>query len=480
MITGPSVKGERIAVLGLGRSGIATCLALQAGGADVLAWDEATHALKKARRLNLPLVDLSQSQNLSGCDRLVLSPGIPHLYPAPNPIVQEALSRGIILDNDIGLFFEFFRHYKATREGGSCPTVIAVTGTNGKSTTTALINHVLIRAGFRSEVAGNIGNAVLGISPLEKNQFIVLEVSSYQLDLARTLEPDIAIFLNFCPDHLGRHGGLGGYFCAKSRLFRGQDLQLAIVGTDETEGRFLANQLENRQARPIVFRLTQENMKANLSHAIIARNQALIEIRNGQTAGRHVLDGVQSLSGNHNLQNAGAALVACRHVGIPTDVIVKGFKQFKGLPHRSQFIARINGVNYINDSKATNHASAAKALQSFPNIHWLAGGLAKEDNFDGLEQAAANVKKAYFFGHAAKNFALGLGAVKHDVFKTLPEALNEARQEAKPGDTILLAPAAASFDQYDDFEQRGNHFIHEVIGDRSGSCDNVLSEGDLP
>lgn len=460
MITNEKVRGKRFAVLGLGRTGMATCDALIASGAEVLAWDESNLALANARKRNLSVVDLFQGHNLEGCNRLIISPGIPHLYPNPHPIVKEAINRGIAVDNDIGLFFEFV---EGEHKEQSSPMVIAITGTNGKSTTTALINQILTHAGHKSEVAGNIGCAVLGISPLEELEFIVLEVSSYQLELASKINPQLAIFLNLSPDHLSRHGGLGGYFLAKTRLFQGSKLEKAIIGVDEKEGQFLANTLQTRRPEVSLTRITNGDNFLSTDDSFIADDNILSEVIDISCKERLQKVHSHGLHGRHNLQNAAAALVACRHLGISEQEIISSFKTFKGLPHRSQLITQINGVSYINDSKATNFSSAAKSLRSFSNIHWLAGGLTKEEDFKELRSSLINVKHGYFFGHSAKTFANQLDTIPCSVYPSLGDALNRARSEAESGDTILLAPGGASFDQFRDFEQRGDHFVELIM-----------------
>ena len=443
---------------------MATCHSLQAGEADVLPWDEAEHSREIARKNNIKLIDITREDtwDKNNISRLIVSPGIPHLYPEPHPTVRMAMNKGIPVDNDIGLFFQFLEHYKRNNNRKACPKVIAVTGTNGKSTTAALINHVLVSHGYVSTVAGNIGIAVLGLTNLAELTHIILEVSSYQLEVASLLNPDVAIFLNLDDDHLDRHQGLGGYFAAKSRLFQSASLELAIIGIDEPEGKFLANHIISSGYGTQVARISNNNDIKLPGYGVIGSNKQLTLLSDAKQICSHLLDRNPCLMGNHNLQNAAAAYLTCCHLKVPAEKIIDYFNLFHGLPHRSQVVAINKGVTYINDSKATNIKSTAKALESHARIHWIAGGLEKDGGVKSLRNSLANVTQAYFFGHSARKFALELGHIPHSVFMTLPEAIRAAKKNARPGDTVLLAPAAASFDQYGDFEERGSHFISEV------------------
>ena len=464
MIKATGVKGKKIAVLGLGRTGLATYHSLQEGEADVFPWDEAEHSREIARKNNIKLVDITQEKiwDENHISRLIVSPGIPHLYPEAHPTVQIAMNRGIPVDNDIGLFFQFLDQYKRNNNRKAFPKVIAVTGTNGKSTTAALINHVLVSHGFVSAVAGNIGIAVLGLENPEDLTHIILEVSSYQLEVASILDPDVAIFLNLDEDHLDRHHGMGGYFAAKRRLFEGENLELAIIGIDESEGKFLANNVKSKGNETRLARISNNSSIKLPGHGIIGSKKQLTEFSASKNIGSYSLDKNPSLMGNHNLQNAAAAYLACRHLEVPQAKVFDYFNLFQGLPHRSQVVAVKNGVTYINDSKATNVKSTTKALESHTRIHWIAGGLEKDGGVKSLKSSLSNVVQAYFFGYSAKKFALELGHIPHSVCKTLPEAIRATTENVQPGDTVLLAPAAASFDQYSDFEERGFHFISEV------------------
>ena len=460
MIPVRGVEGARIAVLGLGRSGLSAARALRAGGAEVIAWDDTPAAREKAEGEGFVVMPFKAPEHLEGIDRLIVSPGIPHLYPAPNPVVALALEAGVPVDNDIGLFFQSFAT-EGWDDFDMAPRVIAVTGSNGKSTTSALIHHVLGEAGRPCQLAGNIGRGVLDIDPARDGEVVVLELSSYQTELARSLTPDVAVFTNLSPDHLDRHGGMGGYFAAKRRLFAEGGPDRAVIGVDEVEGRFLAGQLSQGATDDRVIRVSVARKLTGPGWQVFARKGFLSEYRKGKQVGSIDLRQVTGLPGAHNHQNACAAYAACRTLGLAPKVIEQAFHSFGGLPHRSQTIAEKGGVRFVNDSKATNVDSAAKALAAFSNIRWICGGLEKEGGLGGLSGATGSVRKAYVIGREAAAFAMQLD-VEAEVCGTMAVAVAKAAAEAEPGDVVLLAPAAASFDQYDSFERRGEDFVAEV------------------
>ncbi|MGP9805816.1 UDP-N-acetylmuramoyl-L-alanine--D-glutamate ligase [Paracoccus sp. NSM] len=467
MIPVQGVEHQTIAVLGLGRSGRATAAALAAGGARVIAWDDGQDTREAALAEGIEIVDLTRDAGWQGVAALIVSPGIPHLYPRPHPVIAEAYARGVPVDNDIGLFF---RSYASAEWEGfeRAPRVVAVTGSNGKSTTTALIHHILSEAGRPVQMGGNIGTGVLSLEPAIDGEVVVLELSSYQTDLARALTPDVAVFTNLSPDHLDRHGGYGGYFAAKRRLFAEGGPDRAVIGVDEAEGRYIANQLAMGPGDDRVIRISSGQKLDQFGWSVFARKGFLAEWRKGRQAASIDLRAISGLPGAHNHQNACAAYAACRALGLSPREIEAAFHSFAGLPHRSQLVAEIGGVRYVNDSKATNVDAAAKALEAFDRIRWIAGGLGKEGGIAALVPHLGRVSKAYLFGHSARDFALELGGLPHEVFGTLAEALARAHAEAEPGETVLLAPAAASFDQYPNFEKRGEDFVH-LVGDLSGA-----------
>jgi UDP-N-acetylmuramoylalanine--D-glutamate ligase len=460
MIAVQGYEGKRVAVLGLGRSGLASCAALAAGGAEVLAWDEGLEARTAAEAAGLPLHDLTRV-DWSHVAGLIVSPGIPHLYPAPNGVIAAALAAGVPVDNDIGLFFRSFATAR-NMAFDQPPKVVAVTGSNGKSTTTALIHHILTQAGRPVQMAGNIGRGVLSIDPPGEGEVVVLELSSYQTDLARALTPDIAVFTNLSPDHLDRHGGPGGYFAAKRRLFAEGGPDRAIIGVDEAEGRYLAGQLAQAPEDARVIRISSGQKLAGPGWNVFARKGHLAETRKGRQVASIDLRPLKGLPGAHNHQNACAAYAVARSLGLAPRMIADALESFTGLPHRSQLVAEAGGVRYINDSKATNVESAAQALQAFDRIRWIAGGLGKDGGINALAPHLGHVTKAYLIGHSARDFALQLGTTPHEICDTMERAVSAAMAEATEGETVLLAPAAASFDQYPDFEKRGDAFVAAV------------------
>ncbi|WP_199260896.1 UDP-N-acetylmuramoyl-L-alanine--D-glutamate ligase [Paracoccus binzhouensis] len=458
MIPVQGVQNQTIAVLGLGRSGRATATALAAGGAHVVAWDDSADTREQAAADGMRVLDLTHEANWDGVSALITSPGIPHLYPKPHPVIAKAYELGVPVDNDIGLFFRSFA--TSDWEGYDItPRVIAVTGSNGKSTTTALIHHILREAGRPTQIGGNIGTGVLSLDPAHDGEVVVLELSSYQTDLARALTPDIAVFTNLSPDHLDRHGGPGGYFAAKRRLFAEGGPDRAVIGVDEIEGRYLADQLAMAPSDDRVIRISSGQKLERFGWSVFARKGFLSEFRKGRQVASIDLRQVRGLPGEHNHQNACAAYAAARALGLAPREIERAFHSFEGLPHRSQTVAEIGGVAWVNDSKATNVDAAAKALTAFRNIRWIAGGLGKEGGIAALQPHLANVTKAYLIGHSARDFALEIGQTPYEIAETMEQAVARAAAEARPGETVLLAPAAASFDQYPNFEKRGEHFI---------------------
>lgn len=454
-------EGQTVAVLGLGRSGRATAAALKAGGAQVVAWDDGPSGREAAEAEGIELRDLTRASAYEGVSLLVTSPGIPHLYPAPHAAIAAAWEAGVPVDNDIGLFFRSY----ATEDFDqfdTLPRVVAITGSNGKSTTSALVHHILIENGRPAQLAGNIGRGVLDLDPPHDGEVVVLELSSYQTELARALTPDIAVLTNLSPDHLDRHAGPGGYFAAKRRLFSEGGPDRAVIGVDENEGRYLANQLAIAAADDRVIAISSGRKLTGPGWNVFARKGFLSEYRKGRQVASVDLRDIPGLPGAHNHQNACAAWSVARALGLGPRGIEAALRSYSGLPHRSQRVAERDGVAFVNDSKATNVDAAAKALAAFPRIRWICGGLEKEGGLSGLGEGLANVAKAYVIGREAEAFAVKLSGVEAEVCGSMAVAVERAMAEAEPGDTVLLAPAAASFDQYDNFEQRGEDFASEV------------------
>ncbi|PTQ71361.1 UDP-N-acetylmuramoyl-L-alanine--D-glutamate ligase [Celeribacter persicus] len=454
-------EGKKVAVLGLGRSGLATARALEAGGAEALCWDDSIEARERAEAEGFVIHDLHKAAAFEGVSCLVVSPGIPHLYPEPNKVIALAWDVGVPVDNDIGLFFRSLGQGE-WMEHDTPPRVIAVTGSNGKSTTSALIHHIFEENGTPCQLAGNIGRGVLDIEPPEDGEVIVLELSSYQTDLARALTPDVAVFTNLSPDHLDRHGGMGGYFAAKRRLFAEGGPDRAVIGVDEKEGRYLANQMVEDPEDMRLIRVSSGQKLGGPGWNVFARKGFLSEYRKGKQTASIDLREMDGLPGAHNHQNACAAYAAARALNLSPKGIEAALRSFKGLPHRSQLVRELNGVRYVNDSKATNVDAAAKALQAFPRIRWIAGGLGKEGGIEALQPFLGAVSKAYLIGFSARDFALQIGDTPYEICETMDVAVAKAAAEAEEGETVLLAPAAASFDQFPNFEKRGEAFAAEV------------------
>ncbi|MGY6632594.1 MAG: UDP-N-acetylmuramoyl-L-alanine--D-glutamate ligase [Alkalilacustris sp.] len=457
MIPVPGFEGRTVAVLGLARSGLAAARALAAGGADVVAWDDGADARDRASAEGIALRDLARPGAWDGVVRLIVSPGIPPLHPAPNAHVAAALAAGVPVDNDVGLFFRALARPEWAAMD-SPPRVVAITGSNGKSTTTALVHHILTATGRPAQMGGNIGRGVLDLDPPGEGAVIVLELSSYQLELARALTPDVAVFTNLTPDHLDRHGGMGGYFAAKRRLFAEGGPDRAVIGVDQPEGRFLAGELAEAAEDLRVIRVSSGQKLVGPGWAVYARKGFLAEWRAGRQVASCDLRGLAGLPGAHNHQNACSAWAASRALGLGPRDIADALAGFAGLAHRSQTIAHRGGVRYVDDSKATNADSAGHALAAFDRIRWIAGGRAKAGGIASLTPQFERLRKVYLIGESAADFAAQLGQTPHVLCHTMAAAVAQAAAEAEEGDVVLLAPAAASFDQYPDFEARGADF----------------------
>jgi UDP-N-acetylmuramoylalanine--D-glutamate ligase len=446
------LRGRSIGVFGLARSGLATVRAAVAGGAEqVLVWDDKESARAEAETLGGRALELERWPWQS-FDSLVLSPGVPLTHPAPHPIVTMARDAGVEIVCDIELLW---------REATGTARFVAITGTNGKSTTTALLGHVLASAGLNVSVGGNIGRAALDLEFPESGRVYVLEMSSYQLDLTRRFRPDVAAWLNLTPDHLDRHGDLKGYVKAKARIFLNMGMEdTAIVGIDEPLMQAVAAALGRTGRPPLVTVSVGQHEDASL---YVDREGTLFE------AGREVvsLAGLASLRGWHNWQNAAVAWSAARALGLRPDEILPAMESFPGLAHRMELIGRQGRVLFVNDSKATNADAAAKALATFEPIYWIAGGQAKAGGIEGLGEFFPRIAKAYLIGSAADMFSRTLARrVPHVIAGDLDTAVRIAATDAtldrRAEPTILLSPAAASFDQFADFEARGEAFRRAV------------------
>ena len=450
-------KKGTIAVLGLGLTGKSIINYFKNFGNELICWDDNIVKRNQFADQNIKIHDLSDPKIWLNIDLLLLSPGIPYLYPNAHPAVIQALNNSVRIDNDIGLFFENLKNKKKNT------TIICVTGSNGKSTTASLINHVLLNLKKKSEVGGNIGRPVLELNTDGSNTFKVLELSSYQIEIANFLLPDIAIFLNLSNDHLDRHGGRGGYFKSKARLFNHGMPKYSIINVDQLEGKYLANSLE--QNLKLDTKVIQVSSKTNLKKSnwsITLTNGCIIERKNGVELFRSNISNFINLPGDHNQMNACIAYIACKLLQKAPLEILNKMKNFKALPHRSAFVRKIKDVTFINDSKATNMDSALKSISAYNNIRWIVGGQKKEGDYFKIQPYENKIKKIYIIGITAIALSKLFDGIKKSICNNLKKAVLEAYKDSEPGDTILLAPGCASFDQFKNFEDRGEKFCEIV------------------
>ena len=442
-------RGKRVALFGLGGSGMATAEALRAGGAETIVWDDAEKAVEKARAAGFEALDLHRL-DWKGIAALVLAPGVPLTHPVPHWTVELAKKAGVEIIGDIELFCR-----ERKRLAKDAPFV-AITGTNGKSTTTALIAHILRQAGRDVQLGGNIGTPILALAPPAADRVHVIEMSSYQIDLTPSLSPSIGILLNLSPDHIDRHGTMDHYAAVKARLVKLADT--AIIGVDDPYSEAIAVRGDH-SGKPIVRISLQEMLGAGIH----VRGREIFAWRGH---GRKLADlaGIGSLRGDHNAQNAAAAVATCLRLGLDEATIQAGLTSFPGLAHRMEQVGRVGKAILINDSKATNADSTEKALLSFPGgIFWIVGGKAKEGGIAPLAPYFPRVAKAYLIGAASDEFAGTLqGTVPFERSGTLDAAVSAAAADAKNADfdepVILLSPSCASFDQFPNFEVRGQRF----------------------
>jgi UDP-N-acetylmuramoylalanine--D-glutamate ligase len=437
------------AVLGLGRSGRAAAKALLESKRTVWAWDDNASARAAAASEGLPIVDLG-ARDLGDSAALVLSPGIPHTFPAPHPLVARARAAGIEIIGDVELLF------RAQPQA----TYVGVTGTNGKSTTTALVGHILAAAGADVRVGGNLGPPVLDFEPADTKTICVLEMSSYQLEITPALVFNVAMLLNISQDHLGRHGGMDGYIAAKRAIFAGAPPgATAVIGIDDPHCRNVCTAVSQKRNHRILVVSGQRRVGGG----VFAHDGLLWDAIDGDPKPVLHLNEARALPGVHNGQNAAAAYAAVRSLGIDRGVAAKAILDFPGLAHRLERIADVAGVVYVNDSKATNGDAAARALSSYQNIYWIAGGRPKEDGLDAVEPWLGRIRHAFLIGEAEEAFARALeGKVSVSRCGTLDRAFAAARSMAEADrprqPVVLLSPACASFDQFPNFEARGDAF----------------------
>lgn len=447
-----SLSKKTVYVIGLGKTGLASIKAIDKAGAKVFAWDDDPDKHDLSKKAGAKVVSPEEA-DYSKIGAVMLSPGIPLTHPEPHKAVQKANAAEIEVLGDIEVMHRCSLPNK----------IIGITGTNGKSTTTALIGHILNECSVKAIVGGNIGAPVLALK-VPKSAVLVLEMSSYQIDLCRDFVPHVGLMLNLTPDHIDRHGSMDAYAAVKARIF-GPATEAAIIGADDEYSLEIAKELDS----PIRVSTTSEP-----SGGVFVRDGRLIDAtfeEGEEDVG--AFNTLPALAGTHNHQNACAAYAACRALDLKPEQIFEAMKSFPGLPHRQQVVRTINGVAYINDSKATNAEATSKALATFRNLYWIVGGQAKEGGLDGLEGYMERIRHAYLIGEAAEDFAKWLDqhGVVHHHSKTLERAVQDAHEQAqsergRPGGTgvILLSPACASWDQFESFEQRGEVFA-ELVGD---------------
>jgi len=454
MIPVAGFEGKTVAVFGLARTGLAAARALAAGGAEVALWDEKPAARAAAEAEGLPVVDLTTA-DWSRFAAIMLSPGVPLTHPRPHWTVEKARAAGVEILGDIELFA---RTVNAAPEHKR-PKIVAITGTNGKSTTTALIGHICAEAGRDVRIGGNIGYGVLGLEDMHGGAVYVLELSSYQLDLTSSLHADVSVLLNISPDHLERHGSMENYVAAKRRILLNQGKgDTAVIGVDDPWGQQICTEITAANRRTIVPISASKAM----SRGVYALDGLLYDATGERTAEVADLKRARSLPGRHNWQNAAAAYAAAKGLGIGAAEAAQHLMSFPGLAHRMETVGTLGKVRFVNDSKATNADAARQAMSSYPKFYWIAGGQPKVGGIDSLTDLFGRIEKAYLVGEAAPAFAQVLdGKAPAVVCGTIAQAVAQAYADAAASGReaiVLLSPACASFDQFADFEQRGEAF----------------------
>jgi UDP-N-acetylmuramoylalanine--D-glutamate ligase len=457
MIPVTSFAGKKVAVFGLGGSGLASAQALVAGGADVIAFDDSAASVDKARAAGIGIEDLRKIDWLK-MSALLLTPGVPLTHPAPHWSVVLANNANVEVIGDVELFC------RERRKLAPHSPFVAITGTNGKSTTTALIHYLLRSVGRSADLGGNIGTAVLTLKPPSVDHAHVVECSSYQIDLAPTLDPRVGILINVSEDHLDRHGTLKHYAAVKERLVAGVQADgTAVIGVDDEWCMAAADRVA-AMGRNVV----RISVHRRLAEGVYAEKGEIVRAAGGKTQSIAKLDNIGSLRGLHNAQNAACAAAAVLALGLDAAAIQQGLRSFPGLAHRMEQVGRNGSVLFVNDSKATNADSSAQALASFTDMFWIAGGKPKTGGITSLEKFFPRIRKAYLIGEAAADFARTLdGKVAYEMAETLDRAVSAAAADAGGSGlnepVVLLSPACASFDQYRNFEVRGDRFRELVL-----------------
>ena len=468
MIPVEGFRGRNVALFGLGGSGLATARALAAGGASVVAWDDGEAGRAAAKEIEGVEVASLAEIDWRAVAALVLSPGVPLTHPEPHWTVKAAQAAQVPIIGDVELFA------RERRDRCRAAPFVAITGTNGKSTTTALIDHLLRSAGRDGQMGGNIGRAVLSLDELAPSKTYVVECSSFQIDLAPSIDPTVGILTNLSPDHLDRHGSMEAYAAIKERMV--EAAQTAVVGVDDELSEKIADLIASEGHR--VVRISAAR---RLEEGVFAEGSKVIAVEGGVETVVADLAGIGSLRGRHNAQNACAAVAACRALGLDDATLAAGLASFPGLAHRMETVGRRGRVLFVNDSKATNADSTAQALASFDRIFWIVGGKAKAGGIASLEAFFPKIARAYLIGASSDDFAATLeGRVAYERAGTIAAALEQAARDAAADGAaepvVLLSPACASYDQFKNFEVRGDHFRTLV-----GALDGIeIPGGDGP
>ncbi len=466
MIPVRGFEDKTVAVFGLGRTGLTAARALIAGGAKVALWDEKPASREAAAAEGFPVVDL-ETADWSQFAALMLSPGVPLTHPKPHWTVTKAKAAGVEVLGDVELFARTVNAAPVHKR----PKIIAITGTNGKSTTTALVGHLCASAGRDTRVGGNIGLGVLGLEDMHGGAVYVLELSSYQLDLTSSLKPDAVVLLNISPDHLDRHGGMDGYITAKRRIFLNQGKgDTAIIGVDDPWCQQICTEITAANRRTI----WPISAGKAMGRGVYALQGVLYDATGERVVEVADLLRARSLPGRHNWQNAAAAYAAARAIGIPIQQAVEGLMTFPGLAHRMETVGKIGKVRFVNDSKATNADAARQAMASYPKFYWIGGGVAEAGGIGDLKGLFPRMADAYRIGEPPDAFATTLaGKAEVKMSGTLEKAVQQAYADAAASGEeaiVLLSPACASFDQFSDFEARGEAFRTAVMGLTTGKA----------
>ncbi len=479
MIKADTFRGRTVAVFGLGRTGVTAALSLVAGGAIVWAWDDNRESREAAQQQGVPLKNLEKA-DWSEVDDFVLSPGVPHHLPKPHWSAVAAKAAGVPIICDI----EILAREVAAKPERARPKIIAITGTNGKSTTTSLIGHILKTCGKDAQIGGNIGRGVLDLDRMHSGTYYVIELSSYQLERTQSLRANAAIFLNLSPDHLDRHGSLKEYGQAKQAVFNNQTpADTVVVGVDDEYGKTLCTELKVRNGRRIV----PISARRASGHGVSVLGGKLFCNMSKKSIEVCDLRKATALEGQHNWQNAAAAYAAVSAFDLDPKEIGEAILSFPGLAHRMETVGTLRNVRFVNDSKATNADAARQALSSYENVFWIAGGVAKEGGIEPLKDLFGNVRAAYLIGEAAQGFSSTLDAAQrpHHNKKTLEMALlcatKDALESGVKDPIVLLSPACASFDQFKNFEIRGDAFraqVQKLMGIEATDAQKISTNGE--